>query len=748
MQKNKTLMLQEANKTISVLKSISNVSDILNNEEKINLHTLSEKFEDWNDRLLDERYRVAIIGTEKAGKSTFANALLRRDFLPEDEGRCTFTTTTIESSTQDSAKVEFFTKEEFLNKFYSLCKEIEFECNYEKVTLEELEDFCQTVSSAVATSNAVDDLRDIIAKKNDIEIYLSRPIEIFQDEEIDKMKSYITDEVKARAVKNITIQSTQFKEKENLIIYDVPGFDSPTNLHLEQAKWYMRNADIVIMLVSLADRISFVKSQADFLNETKDRYGQKLSNKLIVVASKFDKHIVDDKEASDEKIKKSYDLLIKELKKFNLYKQNNLFLASSLGFLEKEGIVSTKYAYPNLSKHNYNDGLDKIEARLEEFLSGEALEILNENFQIDNAEVVNFVLNFKKKHNPSKDERKKRSEEIQLIDTKWDVIKEQLKSSLTDYQQLIKETSFEFDNHIAQKVSDLWINELKQTLTEELKKAKSDIVSGRADVVQATKINEKIRENIYKKSLEKIVHISTDTITIETTQQKDTLVQAIAKILFDNQHIDVTLFDELYAIINNISENFQYDAKSYRPLILRFLNAIFELLILNRITHDEKETRVARFQLLRADIESLLNYDNRYDDSLGFYEQPLIQQILIQNTNYQLKQSTITSLLKGATIASTETEVLQEIEKDLDAIGEIFNTVLLKAIEIESPFKASLNDQIQAILNDVNENSKSKLKSFLVEHIETIATQEYARLEIDQKLATQLREIIEQIENL
>ena len=746
-RKSKNELFDESNKNYEILKAIQALDSVLNSTEKQEIDSICEKFSDWNDRLSDNKYRVAIIGTEKAGKSTFANALLRRNFLPEDEKRCTFTTTTIESSkTEDTAEIEFFTKQEFINKFNSLCEEVNFNCNYNTVTKFELEKFCESTSSAIATSNAVDDIRDVIQKKQDIEKYLTSEKKFFVGQNIDEIKSYITDDTKARAVKNITIKSTQFKEQENLIIYDVPGFDSPTKLHLEQAKKYMKNADIVIMLVSIADRISFVKAQADFLNDTKDKYGQKLSKKLIVVASKFDKHIVDDKKSSNDKIEKSYKILAEELKKYGLYQENNIFKSSSLGFLEKENIVTTQYAYSNLKKHDFNDGINEIENRLQEFLNGEALEILNENFNIDQLSAKELMFKFKKEHNPKKDEKKKRIDEMALVDSKWDLIQQNVRLELTKYQKEVKETSFEFNETISTQVKNHWIEDLKGQLKTELEHANSEIVGGRTTAIQATKVNEKIRENIYKKSLDKIVDISTETITEENNNKYNEILTIVAKIIFDTKDITFDEKSELEMKLHSITEDFKYEAKSYRPLILRFLNNVFEILILNRITNDEKDTRVERFNLLRDDIEALLNYDDNFKDELGFFEQKFIKQLLIQDTEYSVKESSLSYLLKGAKIANQYDEVIDEISKDLDALGNIFNTILLKAIGIESPFKASINDQIQGILNDVGENSKSKLKSFVINNIESIARSEYSRLEIDQNLAIQINNIIDRID--
>jgi hypothetical protein len=269
-------------------------------------------------------------------------------------------------------------------------------------------------------------------------------------------------------------------------------------------------------------------------------------------------------------------------------------------------------------------------------------------------------------------------------------------------------------------------------------------VGGRASVEQATIVNDKIRANLWKKSLDKIVNISTDTITIENSNKQDEIIDIVSEIIFDTKTISDKEQNELANKLNFITNNFKYDAKSYRPLILRFLNNVFEILILNRITNDENDSRVARFATLRTDIEALLNYSD-YDDTLGFYNQPFIKKLLIQDVDYSVKQSDIKNLLKGAKVATRYDEVINEISNDLNSLGEIFNNILLNAIDIESPFKASLNDQIQAILTDVDEISKSKIRGFLINNIENIARTEYSRLSIDQNLVKQISSIIDKI---
>jgi hypothetical protein len=62
---------------------------------------------------------------EKAGKSTFANALIDNYVLPSAPERCTFTTTRLVSGS-DKATVEFYTEIEFNKIFQEMLAELEY----------------------------------------------------------------------------------------------------------------------------------------------------------------------------------------------------------------------------------------------------------------------------------------------------------------------------------------------------------------------------------------------------------------------------------------------------------------------------------------------------------------------------------------------------------------------------------------------------------------------------------------------
>jgi GTP-binding protein EngB required for normal cell division len=737
--KTKKELAKQNEKVLETLNKIGSVKDVLRDEDRKKLEKLIKNLNTWKEKLEDERYTIAIIGLEKAGKSTFANALLKQNFLPEAKDRCTFTTAKIESSNEDYAEVKFYSKNEFLEKYKGLCKEIGFESDYETASIVDLENFLETQPDIIKNSKAVEELTDIINNKSAIEKYLTGEKKIFRGNEINEIKDYIVNPIKARAIDNIVIKSTQFKGDKDLVIYDVPGFDSPTKLHLEQAKKYTINSDIVIMLVSIADRVSFTDTQTKFLNETKDEYGQKLSNKMIVVATKFDKH-----DKSD--VNEFYDLLVKELKKKDLYKKENLFLASPLGYLEKNNIVSTDKAKSKLEQLGMSDGIEEVKNRIKEMMNGEILKLINDSFEVDVTEAYQFLAEFKKNYNPALNEKKMREDEVRLIDKKWKNISNKLREKLKIIYKEINDENYNLDEKISKQVSEIWINELIEKVESYIEDEKKNIVDGRISIEQPEKINDRVREKIYKESLEKIVEVSTSVINEKNQIEYSKLFDTIKKTIYENDFSDA---DELKDIINKIIEKFSYDAKSYKPLILRFLNSVFEILILNKISNSEDGERVRRFKILRADIESLMQYDENYNDEYSTFKQDFIQMLLIQNIGFKNdKNLGLSQLLQKAKVASSYQDVQEEIIKDLKNLEIIFNTIILKAIKIENPFKDSLKDQIQAILSDLDEIDDSEIRRFIIRNIEDIAKIEYSRLNRDEKTMKTIEFITNEIENL
>ncbi|GCA93144.1 dynamin family protein [Microcystis aeruginosa] len=178
------------------------------------------------ERLRKREFRIAVVGLEKAGKSTFINAWLECDLLPAKGGRCTFTTTQIYSVKSESEqRLEVQTRSE--EQFIHLLKELE-------------------------TVGAKEDLNTI--RENEITLQQVRRegnlvIPFTRLEDIrEQLKKYVADEKYAHAVLEARLYTNKLAQAEGIVFYDVPGSDSGLAKHVDEAQQMLSDCDAVIVI--------------------------------------------------------------------------------------------------------------------------------------------------------------------------------------------------------------------------------------------------------------------------------------------------------------------------------------------------------------------------------------------------------------------------------------------------------------------------------------------------------------------
>ncbi|MDY7049604.1 MAG: dynamin family protein [Microcystis panniformis WG22] len=178
------------------------------------------------ERLRKKEFRIAVVGLEKAGKSTFINAWLECDLLPAKGGRCTFTTTQIYSVKSESEqRLEVQTRSE--EQFIHLLKELE-------------------------TVGAKEDLKtirenEIILKQVRREGNLVIPFTRLEDIR-EQLKKYVADEKYAHAVLEARLYTNKLAQAEGIVFYDVPGSDSGLAKHVDEAQQMLSDCDAVIVI--------------------------------------------------------------------------------------------------------------------------------------------------------------------------------------------------------------------------------------------------------------------------------------------------------------------------------------------------------------------------------------------------------------------------------------------------------------------------------------------------------------------
>lgn len=786
-------ILKYVEKYTDILDEIGNIKDrvLIEDSSKDLFSKINNKLKSRKERLKKPKFEVAIIGLEKAGKSTFANALLKDDYLPQAPNRCTYTTTTIESSKENNrATISFYTKNEFLESFQATCKDIELQnIDFETITLDSFEKILQEKSALFQNSNNADDIRAIIKNRDDIKKYLDKSNEIIESNIKNSIKPFIVDEKIARAVKNINILSNEFKDFDDMVLYDVPGFDSPTKFHMEQAKKYLLRADVVILLVSIADNVSFTKMLADYIKDVKDEDGTTLKRKLIIGATKFDFHIHGNKDEDLKGIEERKELLIKECKKFDIYKEENFFLTSPLSYLEGLKAMNSDKAHSKIINLGLDDGVLDIRNRVVDFFNNEAIDVLRDAIAIDVQECKTFLLEFRKNNNTEDLHEKINEEEYDLKIKKINEISKQLLDIVVDKQKFVKEQNdFNIQKSIIEKMETIWLDQIKIS-DEKRESLIKEITQDNTEKVG--EFQSKLRPVIYAKSLELMKKMIAEAIEDKSFNVINSFKEEILKVFNINSEKENKLKEKLSEIIDKHS----YNSKSYEPLLDRFLIDIFKIMIEYPIATSKNDERFKAFKESEQSIESLLVFDDSYDRELGsLYAQSLVKKILvhyedikfedIKNKLIQYKdlfvhnlsiddlasslmnkkislrtldnfiekskdklknlvadsiihnisefapKNIYAELFDNAQKSHTYIQVQEEINKDIDLLKEIISNIVLKAAKIEKPFINSLNNQIESIRIDLN-SDESELKKLIDINIRFIARDEYNNLKND-----------------
>ena len=362
---------------------------ILQGDEDSKLRSILNKNKTYLRKLRKNEFEIAIVGLEKAGKSTFANALIKSNILPSADERCTFTSTRLVYGSEDKAVIKFYTESEFNAIFQSMLKDINYE-NYQNITYKDLseDEFQRYFDSLEETDPNLykahlgrtdKEILDILKAKD--RLRLDGTEEIFSGDDVysERFQSYIKgenngeDTSKPRSLKYVEIQSTKLQQLKTAIIYDVPGFDSPTKIHERQTLERMQKADAIILVAS-AKAPSITAPSLNIIAKSRDDDGIALSDKMFVFGNKLDQV------TKQECIEKNEQKLIDEVVKYQLAEKKRVYVGSALKFLISNNLERVE----NFSDtFDIEDGIEEIRQGLVDYYRTERFEILQRKIELN-----------------------------------------------------------------------------------------------------------------------------------------------------------------------------------------------------------------------------------------------------------------------------------------------------------------------------------------------------------------------------
>jgi hypothetical protein len=241
------------------------------------LARLAQPLERQLDRLQRNEFRIAVVGLEKAGKSTFVNAWLGYDLLPNDTERCTYTTTQVFSvaeGEQQRLEVDAKTPEQFR----------QMESQLRALAGGTDERALKARNDLEAIDRHRPDLQRILEKEKG---RLSQPFTRLEDV-AGTLKSFVADPRHVYAVLEARLYTQQLARMSGIVFYDVPGLNSGLTIHEEQAERMLADCDAVI-LVQRAGAPSIEASEQKlvrFIQEGDEKV--RLADKLFVFLARID----------------------------------------------------------------------------------------------------------------------------------------------------------------------------------------------------------------------------------------------------------------------------------------------------------------------------------------------------------------------------------------------------------------------------------------------------------------------------
>jgi len=632
---------------------------VITEEMRDKLEKLREQAKLLYKKLKSEEFEIAVVGLEKAGKSSFSNALIGMPALPTDDGRCTYTSTCIRPWTEDEADVCFYSKQEFALSFHQKLEKLGI-LNADSYTLdlkleeyEELFKNCDPAKRELYQNSLHQDIVDTLEHKEELRRYIGNGSRHFSAEQLksDEFRAFITDPGRAIAVKDVVIHSTQLKDMPNAILYDVPGFNSPTAMHREQTFQKMDSADAIIM-VTKADEPNLVQEVLEVFKKA-GRDGL-LSDKLFVFANKADR-------ATDlEKNKKiTYSEWIDTRKILPPENRNRIVFGSANAYLGGSTANGLE-ARSTLEKKGISDGICELRDMLKDYYNNERFKVLTKRIDAILYEMETLFSGVKEQFVPVGSTYQSASYN-ELVLAAYSSLKTKLKDQLNELRYQVNECAREehpLRNGISQGIAGLITPEKYDLHDEEIDKIKKSI-AGIGKAHQPQNLDIKIREQrfdeMYKAFANEILRCT------GTHHQK--VCSAIEEIFLSNMHVDSSRaeYGRLKSEVEELcSLHSDGDTVYYQSLIERFARDVFEIQI--------KFALVDRLEKFKEEASNFFSLGVFYSagqnakDPLAYIEE-------------RPKDSPMWRLLLYPECASSRTELKKKLQ-DLTGLKNVSSTVL------------------------------------------------------------------------
>jgi len=672
----------------------------------VNLTNGSDVVQRQLDRLEKNEFRIAVVGLEKSGKSTFVNAWLETDLLPTASKRCTFTTTQIYSvSNQIDQRLDVLakTKDEF------------------NIYIGELEQVAS--GTGESAKRAKEDLDTIKQNRNSLDSVVregNKTLKFINIEEIlVNLKKYVADVTVAHAINEVRLYTDRLAETDGIVFFDVPGLNSGLGKHLEESRSMLADCDAVICIQNSRHPSleSHEQKLVDFVVDGDEAVG--VAGKLFVFAGQADLH------GSADSLDHDLREIQTEWNKRGKLPQDHIVIGSSAAYLLFKGAASDelyiqvgkpedmrrKLASVKRIDEPYTDddliqstGIPVIRNRIKRYLNEERSIILRKRCDepikriMANAREVFATVSRNFSENPDEMRRLEANKINIKFQEWWDTRWNNIEPSVNRY---FKE-HFEVGPNSENMQSVVQLKERYQQLVREgltnLPSLKDDRIQDIFDktarpVFDALIANDTWRGILYDNDITKFLHDLAEKLSNEFIKDTQSFVNFMTENLWGSLEVKKYMIDE-----NQLKLQVE---SGLRALFLRFARPVAEALIRGPLASDRRKEIVKN---LGYDIELLDNYYDGEDKAFSTlkrfvkYGQALINDPIVRQVVLNISPIPATALsVVGKTLedvkpkpATTSQEVIDEVKGDIEVLEKYLIDLVFKAAGIASYFSQEM----------------------------------------------------------
>ncbi|NET44293.1 dynamin family protein [Okeania sp. SIO2B3] len=649
------------------------------------------------ERLKKREFRIAVVGLEKAGKSTFVNGWLDCDLLPAKKARCTFTTTQIYSVEQDSQqRLEVQPKTE--EQFDQLLNELELESQSNSKHSDGAKRDLETIRQYEDTLRQV----RYEGRQN---VPFTRLEDIHQP-----LNKYVADEQYAHAVLEARLYTNKLAQAEGVVFYDVPGLDSGLAKHIDESREMLSDCDAVIVVQQFSN-IRGAELQIVEFTEQGDK-NVKVADKLFVFLSQIDRFKTPEdlqehlKEASEDwyrRAKLPPERIVHGSAGAYLVLNGRANEQTSKAVGDSKSILShLKYLTAIEDEEilpQKATGIEEIKGRINDYINNERVTVLEKRC---NAIIKTILTTSKeifevvsKRYPENPDEAKRREENQRRIEFSewWEKKWAEIQGDFTKYyskniRKLTIDEGVEYSSDIVKQFRARYL----QDIDTKMKELESKTSKRKEEIFEQTTRKEfDPKRTDYEWREELDGDISTllldiaHQLALEIKEEALKLVKYLTTLLWESPEVKARL-------IGNTEQFVEVLSHSLTALFLRFARPVADSLIPGPL---DSETRKRIVKRLGVDIEIVDNYYSGEEKAFSVLKRYVNRgSKLLYNSNIRYEILGVREVSEDVPQPPNNSaeEVILEIETDIKALGTYLRSAIFDAAGFEQFCLQELDD--------------------------------------------------------